>query len=451
MAKKRRLQNAKESNDPSPPTVHARTRELILKIYRASIDLDRLLTDYFPEVKQQTSSGMTTDERISLLFRLRKLGEILNVLLADSPRHRPQILEIQNGCTQQILESTVSTPTVLGPQPVRNRRKYGLLVAFIIALWEQVRSSLLAAWQSLRVMFNPWRIGLMATLAATLVLMAKLIDPSVINQPSAPMVESADLKCPDAALADAGSQYSDKVSVGCGGQHPCEDASISPGALRDMGQEDLRSKPRPEKTEDRPPPVEPTDASASVNAHPPDLAEFHLPDLARGPAISACPESVTIDVLTGSDTSVNQEQSKRKLIASMIATAKIDQVVEIRPSCDESASSASTAPIRFVSKLKIQNAVIETKKMCPPGSSRNCYDLTSRRITCEFSFAINGFTAGYSCPIGKYFDPVNFEITYHESSLEQPQWDAARRGDYAIDKCRLLAGSVVQVSVCKRR
>lgn len=111
----------------------------------------------------------------------------------------------------------------------------------------------------------------------------------------------------------------------------------------------------------------------------------------------------------------------------------------------------STAPIRFVSKLKIQNAVIETKKMCPPGSSRNCYDLTSRRITCEFSFAINGFTAGYSCPIGKYFDPVNFEITYHESSMEQPQWDAARRGDYAIDKCRLLAGSVAQVSVCKRR
>lgn len=275
MAKKRRLQNAKESNDPSPPTVHARTRELILKIYRASIDLDRLLTDYFPEVKQQTSSGMTTDERISLLFRLRKLGEILNVLLADSPRHRPQILEIQNGCTQQILESTVSTPTVLGPQPVRNRRKYGLLVAFVIALWEQVRSPLLAAWQSLRVMFNPWRIGLMATLAATLVLMAKLIDPSVINQPSAPMVESADLKCPDAALADAGSQYSDKVSVGCGGQHPCEDASISPGALRDMGQEDLRSKPRPEKTEDRPPPVEPTDASASVNAHPPDQHGSH--------------------------------------------------------------------------------------------------------------------------------------------------------------------------------
>ena len=38
---------------------------------------------------------------------------------------------------------------------------------------------------------------------------------------------------------------------------------------------------------------------------------------------------------------------------------------------------------------------------------------------------------------------VNFEITYHESSLDWPLWDPARRGEYDIDKCCWLTGSVV--------
>jgi len=392
---------------------------------------------------------MTTDERISVLFHRRKLGEILKSLRADAPRHAQQILDIRNGCTQEELDSTVSTSTVPSAEPDQSRRRYGIFIPFIIALWEHVRTPLFTAWQNLRVIISPRRAGLFATIAVALVLLAQYFDPSVINRLPDPMVDAAEPERRDAAVANMGTLVSGNLGVGCGGDHPCEDASIPPSDLRDFEKEDPPSKPPEGKTKDKPSSTGIPDADVPVPVQPSDLAETHMTDLARGP-ISACPESVTIEVLAGSDTSVNQEQSKRKLIASMIATAKADHAVDIRQSCGESASSGSTAPIRFVSKLKIQNAVIETKKMCPAGSSKNCYDLTSRRITCEFSFALNGFTAGYSCPMGKYFDPVKFEITYYESSLDQPPWDPARRGESAIDQCSSLAGSVAQVAVCKR-
>ena len=394
---------------------------------------------------------MTTDERISVLFRLCKLGVILNFLHADAPRHAQQILDIRNGCTQEELDSTVSKPTVPSSEPERSQRRYGLLIPFVfpfgIALWEHVRTPLFTAWQNLRVMFQPRRVGLLASIAVALVLLAKYLDPAVTIQLPDAMVDAAESKPMDAAVANIGTRVSIALGVGYQGDLSCEDASIPPSERRDFGKEDPPSKPPEGTTEDKPSSTGNPDADVPGPVQPSDLAETH--DLARGP-ISACPESVTIEVLAGSDTSVNHEQSKRKLIGSMIATAKAEHAVDIRQSCDESASSGSAAPIRFVSKLKIQNAVLETKKMCPPGSNKNCYELTSRRINCEFSFAINGFTAGYSCPMGKYFDPVNFEITYHESSTEQPPWDPARRGEYAIDKCRLLAGSVAQVAVCKR-
>jgi hypothetical protein len=56
--------------------------------------------------------------------------------------------------------------------------------------------------------------------------------------------------------------------------------------------------------------------------------------------------------------------------------------------------------------MKINSTVTNNQKMCPPGSSKNCYDLVSRRVTCEFSFAINGFTSGYSCPASQVRDQL---------------------------------------------
>ena len=450
MAKKRRPQEPKESHTPSPPSVHARTRELILKIYRTSVDLDRLLTDYFPDVKQQASPGMTTDERISVLFRLRQLGEILNFLRADAPRHAQQILDIRNGCTQEELDSTVSTPTVPSADPDQSRRKYGIFIPFIIALWEHVRTPIFTAWQNLRVMFQPWRVGILASIAVALVLLAKYLDPTVINPLPAPSIDAAEPERRDAAVANIGTLVSGNLGVGCGGDHPCEDASIPPSDLRDFGKVDPPSKPAEGKTKDKPSLTGIPDADVPVPVQPSDLAETHMPDLARGP-ISACPESVTIEVQPGSEMIIDEERGRHSIIAAMIETAKSDHIVELRTKCEAQASSASSSPIHFVSKMKINSTVTNNQKMCPPGSSKNCYDLVSRRVTCEFSFAINGFTSGYSCPTGKYFEPVKFEITYHEPSNAQPPWNAARRGDYAIEKCRTLAGAVVQVAVCKRR
>ena len=427
-------------------------------MYRSSSELDALLVDHFPDVSQQVSPGWTTDDKISLLFRRHPLEEVLASVREDAPDEVDLFI---GKCSKQDLETLrdVPNPSTESENPPSRRRDIGLL-ALGALFWEKVRGFFQEVYVGIRLRLTPTGVGILAAVAAFLVALAgyltqRPMTPTALND----LGSSEDMR--PLLTPSSNSPYPSSEFLALLELDPLlEDslpAVIDLGAPEwpDMSHGSRRTQPtdafNPSATsvQDQAEATEPTRPPRTATL--PDFATEAPTDLLRTPWVVACPESLTIEVQPGSEMIIDEERGRHSIIAAMIETAKADHIVELRPKCEAQASSASSSPIHFVSKMKINSTVTNNQKMCPPGSSKNCYDLVSRRVTCEFSFAINGFTSGYSCPTGKYFQPVKFEINYHEPSNAQPPWNAARRGDYAIERCRTLAGAVVQVAVCKRR
>ena len=454
----RRKRQSKNPEQVSRSTPHSRARKLLLKVYRSSSELDALLVDHFPDVSQQVSPGWTTDDKISLLFRRHPLEEVLASVREDAPDEVDLFI---GKCSKQDLETLrdVPNPSTESENPPSRRRDIGLL-ALGALFWEKVRGFFQEVYVGIRLRLTPTGVGILAAVAAFLVALAgyltqRPMTPTALND----LGSSEDMR--PLLTPSSNSPYPSSEFLALLELDPLlEDslpAVIDLGAPEwpDMSHGSRRTKPtdafNPSATsvQDQAEATEPTRPPRTATL--PDFATEAPTDLLRTPWVVACPESLTIEVQPGSEMIIDEERGRHSIIAAMIETAKSDHIVELRPKCEAQASSASSSPIHFVSKMKINSTVTNNQKMCPPGSSKNCYDLVSRRVTCEFSFAINGFTSGYSCPTGKYFQPVKFEINYHEPSNAQPPWNAARRGDYAIERCRTLAGAVVQVAVCKRR
>ena len=454
----RRKRQSGNPEQVSRSTPHSRARKLLLKVYRSSSELDALLVDHFQDVSQQVSPGWTTDDKISLLFRRHPLQRILASVRDDA---LDEVDLFIGKCSEQDLETLRAVPnhSTESENPPSRRRDIGFL-ALGALFWEKVRRFFQEVYVGIRLRLTPTGVGILAAVAAFLVAIAgyltqRPITPTALNDlgssqdigpfptqgsnsPNSSYVtagyrpNSAHIELDAAELIDLGESEWPDMSHGSRRTKPTD--AFNPSATSVQDQSVATETTRPPQTETLP-----------------DFATEAPSDLLRTPGVVACPELVTIEVQPGSEMIIDEERGRHSIIAAMIETAKSDHIVELRPKCEAQASSASSSPIHFVSKMKINSTVTNNQKMCPPGSSKNCYDLVSRRVTCEFSFAINGFTAGYSCPTGKYFQPVKFEINYHEPSNAQPPWNAARRGDYAIERCRTLAGAVVQVAVCKRR
>lgn len=456
----RRQKQSRNPGQVSRSTPHSRARKLLLKVYRSSSDLDALLVDHFPDVWKQVSSGWMTDEKISLLFRLHPLQGILESVREDAPDEVDLFI---GKCSEQDLETlrAVPNPSTESENPPSRRRDIGLL-ALGALFWEKIRGSLQDVYVGIRLRMTPTSVGILAAVAAFLVAIAGYLT----HRPMTPTAlidlgASKDLLTSPTSLSNSPNHSSGGVAAQYqpGAPHLALDSGalldLRDPELPDLSHGSLRQRSKDEFNTTAKSVQDLAEAREATSPAPteilPDLATEVPPDLMRTPGVVACPESVTIEVQPGSEMIVDEERGRHSIIAAMIETAKADHIVELRPKCEAQASSASSSPIHFVSKMKINSTVTNNQKMCPPGSSKNCYDLVSRRVNCEFSFAINGFTSGYSCPTGKYFQPVKFEITYHEPSNAQPPWNAARRGDHAIEQCRTLAGAVVQVAICKRR
>jgi hypothetical protein len=423
----------------------SQVRTLLRQLFPLSDDLDSFLIDHFPEVKAQCFPAMTRDQRVNLLFERHSLEEILDAAAKyDDPKGL--VSQVRAKLSLRDLQAQPSPiPTAGATRPSRSHRRDFSVLLLGALVWEKLRSVATSVWNQSFARVNGTWAAIVAGVGAVLIAIGlRLINSG--QPPSSPVIPAA---TPDLSV----------------GPTPVP----TPPSVTSVEVPDLATK-RP--STDRPDfgtsPKPPIATSPKLSANPdlsqasaihdlsveteavPDLATVAHPDLRPMPVL-VCPDSLNIQVAPGSDTMIEQDSAKKELLAEMHRAASMDGRVSVRPRCEKAASSGADTPITFTARMDIQNVVTKTQKMCPPGSSRNCYDLVSRTITCEFLFAVNGFTSQYTCPTGKYFRPSRFEVNYHEPSNEREPWTPVRRGKYAIEKCSNLVGSVVQLAVCKRR
>lgn len=176
----------------------------------------------------------------------------------------------------------------------------------------------------------------------------------------------------------------------------------------------------------------------------------HLPNpsLLREPMLLICPDRVAVQVEPGSDTKVDQRRAAEQLILEMKSKSSDSQKLIVLPRCSNIREADASSSVQVSTTLMIENRIVENTKKCPVGSTRNCYNSLQRKILCKFSFSITSHPAGYAC--GKMKSaPPEYEITYFESDIDPVRWTASRRGDYAIDKCRQLAGVLTQGNLCQ--
>lgn len=455
-------------------SARSRTRKLIRKVLKTSDRIDSFMLDNFIEAWQQVASGMNQSLRINLLFEHYTVRQILERLEEYDTEKiiKKDLANFHSAELEDFIPSNKPIKIKTDPK-VRARFRDFIILAFGGMLWEKLRGILNPVIRKAGDTIKSGRVATVTALAILLITvgvtlrdsqppqlpsnegdMQSSVEPRIqvsLNRtgvPLPPTLRPNEFKgtTPDAGvsllLLNITPPKGSKSQIPAGEHSPnSRDYNRAPEQFTDASSEptDMSTLPNPDLTQAQLPP---RDLEPGPSTHPEEMP----PE----PSLLICPDRVAIQVESGSDTKVDQRRAAEQLILEMRSNASNSTKIVVLPNCSSIQAQGGSSSIQVSTTLMIQNRIIGVDKKCPVGSTKNCYDFVKRKIVCKFSFSITEHPAGYVC--GKMKSaPPEYEITYFESELDVLKWTPSRRGDYALDKCRQLAGMVAQGNLCQPR